>query len=149
MSRQPDSTASLQAYPNTTEAAKMLGVSPSTISRRQDLAGERRGERDFVLAPAEVLRLGAIYRKRSLNDVAQALLERAEPAAPSERAAIEKEVEQYFAEHTVASEREELLRLARRLLEPDAVAELEARVAAATDPLPQMIEGYVPVAKDD
>lgn len=149
MASQPDSSTSLGAYPNITQAARMLNVAASTLSRREDLASESRGERDVVLGPREVLRLGAVYRKRSLNDVAQGLLDHAERAAPGERAAVESEIERYFAEHTVASEREELLRLARRLLEPEAVAELEARVAAVPDPLPDMIEGYVPVAEED
>jgi hypothetical protein len=146
---QPGSSTSLNAYPNITEASKMLGVSASTLSRRGDLAGEPRGERDVVLAPGEVLRLGAIYRKRSLNDVAEALLDFAERADPQERRIVEAELEAYFAGHTVAGERQELLRRARRLLDQEGVAELEAILARAPDPLPDMIEGYVPIAEED
>src|SRR5438874_12582321 len=75
--RAQDRSPSLQAYPNLTAAAEILGVSASTLSRRGDLATEHRGERDIVIAPADVLRLAVIYRKRSLNDVAQALLDHA------------------------------------------------------------------------
>jgi hypothetical protein len=149
LASQPDSSTSLNAYPNITEAAKMLGVSASTLSRRDDLAGEARGERDVVLAPAEVLRLGAIYRKRSLNDVAQALLDLAERADPQERRIVEAELEAYFAGDTLVDERQELLRRARRLLDQEGMAELEAILARAADPLPDMIEGYVPIAEED
>jgi hypothetical protein len=146
--RQSDSSASLQAYPNTSEAARMLGVSPSTISRREDLNGESRGERDVVLAPGEVLRLGAIYRKRSLNDVAQALLDLAERVEPEGRPRIAAEIDGFFAERSVTSEREELLRLAWRLLDPDAAAELEARLARQSPQLPEQIEGWRPAPED-
>jgi hypothetical protein len=149
LASQPDSSTSLNVYPNITEAAKMLGVSASTLSRRDDLAGEARGERDVVLAPGEVLRLGAIYRKRSQNDVAQALLDLAERANPQERRIVEAELEAYFAGNTLADERQELLRRARRLLDQEGVAELEAILARAADPLPDMIEGYVPIAEED
>jgi hypothetical protein len=146
---QPDSTASLQAHPNTTEAAKMLGVSPSTISRRDDLTGERRGERDFVLAPAEVLRLGAIYRKRSLNDVAQALLDHVQANEPGAREKVEAEIDGYFVGHSVKQEREELLRLAWRVLDPALAADIEERLGRAAPELPDQIEGWRPAAEED
>jgi hypothetical protein len=127
----------------------MLGISPSTISRREDLAGESRGERDVVLAPAEVLRLAAIYRKRSLNDVAQSLLDLAERAEAHERRTVEAEIDGFFAERSVASEREELLRLAWRLLDPEVAAEIEARMARQAPELPDQIEGWRPAPEEN
>jgi hypothetical protein len=149
LASQPSSTTSLQAYPNTTEAAKMLGVSASTLSRREDLAGQARGERDIVLAAGEVLRLGAIYRKRSLNDVAQALLDHAEKAEPEERPRVEAEIELFFEAPTAELEETELLRLARRRLPPELLQQVEESLARAPDPLPSMIEGFVPVVEED
>ena len=143
-----DSTESLQAFPNIRNAAEILGVSASTLSRRQDLATERRGERDMALPPAEVLRLGAIYRKRSLNDVAQDLLELANAAGADEQRRVEEEIEAYFEANMVAAQREELLRLARRLLPVELCEQVEASLAREARDLPDMIQGYPPLAED-
>jgi hypothetical protein len=141
-----DSTESLQAFPNIRKAAEILGVSASTLSRRQDLATERRGERDMALPPAEVLRLGAIYRKRSLNDVAQDLLDVANAAGADEQRRVEEEIEAYFEANTIAAQREELLRLARRLLPVELCEQVEASLAREARDLPDMIQGYPPRA---
>jgi hypothetical protein len=144
MPGQPDPTASLAAYPNLRLAARILGVSASTLSRRSDLSGERRGDRDVALAPAEILRLAAIYRKRSLNDVAHDLLEESGEPGSEERRRIEEQIEEYFEANTIAGDRAELLRLARRLLPPKLADEVKASLARAPDQLPDVIEGYVP-----
>jgi len=145
MSRHPDSTESLRAHPNIRAAAEMLGVSASTLSRRQDLASERRGERDIVLAPAEVLRLGGIYRKRSLNDVAQDLLEHASAVGAEEQRRVEEEIEAFFEASTISAQRDELLRLARRLLPPALSEQIEASLAREARELPDLIQGYPPL----
>jgi hypothetical protein len=123
----------------------MLGVAASTLSRREDLRSERRGERDVVLAPAEVLRLGAIYRQRSLNDVAQDLLDHADAAGPEEQRRVEEEIEAFFEANTVAADRDELLRLARRLLPAELAQQVEASLARKAVELPDMIQGYPPL----
>lgn len=102
-----DSGESLQAYPNIRAAAQMLGVSASTLSRRADRTAERRGERDRVLPPAEVLRLASVFRRRSVNDIAQALLDHARATAPDEVTRVEEDIEGFFEAHTVAEQREE------------------------------------------
>jgi hypothetical protein len=144
-----DITESLQAHPNIRTAAEMLDVAASTLSRRADLAREQRGERDVVLSPGEVLRLGAIYRRRSLNDLAQTLIDHAEAAGPDERRRVEEEVEAFFEDNTVAAEREELVRLARRRLPPELVEEIEASFAREANALPEMIQGYPPLPDTD
>jgi len=149
MSVHPENTASLQAHPNVTQAAEMLGVSASTISRRGDLVKEMRGERDVVLAPSEVLRLARIYRKRSINDVAQALLERAGESEPGEQIRVQEEIETFFEAHTVADEREELRRLARRLLPAALAREVEEGLDQPARELPDQIEGFVPAGEQD
>jgi hypothetical protein len=145
MPERADLTESLQAHPNLRAAAEMLGVSASTLSRRADLAREQRGERDVVLAPGEVLRLGAIYRKRSLNELAQDLIDHAEELGPEERRRVEDEVDAYFEQNTVATESEELLYLARRRLPDEVVAVIEASLARPAAPMPEMIYGHPPV----
>jgi len=149
MDLQTDRGLSLEAYPNLSSAANMLGVSRSTLSRRSDIASEQRGERDRVLAAAEVLRLARIYRKRSINDVAQALIDHAEEVGPESRTHVEAEIEADFAAHTVASEQAELLRLARRLLAPEALATVKASLEQPVAPLAGEIVGLPPVAEDD
>jgi hypothetical protein len=143
MARHPNSTESLQAYPNIKAAARILGVSASTLSRRQDLASEHRGERDVVLRPAEVLRLATIYRKRSLNDVAQDLLEQARVAGPEEGRRAEEEIEAFFeARVASADQHEQLLMLARCLLPADLCAQIETVLEGHGDELPEGIQGY-------
>ncbi len=142
---QIDDTPSLEAYPNLSAAASMLGVSRSTLSRRENIAAEHRGERDLVVPAKEVLRLARIYRKRSINDVAQALIDHATEADPDSRGRVEKEVEEDFASHSVAAEQAELLRLAQRLLTPAALAAVKACLAEPVAPLASEIEGLYPV----
>lgn len=111
----------------------MLGISASTLSRREDLAGERRGERDVALAPGEVLRLAAVYRKRSLNDVAYDLIEHARGFGDEEAERVEGEIESYFAaQGSGAEQREQLRVLARRLL-PAGLCERIESVLDAND----------------
>jgi hypothetical protein len=143
-----DTTESLEAYPNISAAAEMLGVSPSTISRRADLCAEARGERDRVLAPGEVLRLGEIFRKKSINDVAQALLDHAEQFGQEARARIEREIEAHFDEHTVAARIAELRTLARQMLPAELAEQVEASLDQPTGDMPTLVEGYVPLVED-
>jgi hypothetical protein len=65
---------SLAPYPSLTQAARMLGVATSTLSRRADVVIEKRGDRDQVLRPAEVLRLQRIYRTRGMSLVIDDLI---------------------------------------------------------------------------
>ena len=95
----------------------------------------------------EVLRLARIYRKRSINDVAQALIDHAAKTDPDNGGRVEKEVEEDFASHSVAGEEAELLRLAQRLLTPAALAAVKACLAEPVAPLASEIEGLYPVAE--
>jgi hypothetical protein len=141
-----DRTASLQAYPNLTAAAKMIGVSASTLSRRDDLVSEPRGDRDRVLRPAEVLRLTSIYRQRSLNDVAQDLIDHARNASSEDADRVEKEVEAFFESRANSdNRRDEFLALARRLLPQSLYSEVEATVSDQDVTLPDALIGYPPV----
>jgi hypothetical protein len=139
---------SLRAYPNIRAAARMLSVAPSTLSRRVDLRSERRGERDRVLPPSEVLRLATIYRKRSLNDVAQDLIEHARMSSADEGSRIEEEVEAFFEEQVGSEEaREEVLERARQLLPSELYEKVQASLTEPGEPLPESFSGYLPLPK--
>lgn len=86
----------LTAYPTLTEAAELLAVSASTLSRRKDLAFEAMGSRDKRVPAGEVLRLAAVYRKRSINEVAADLIGYAREHASSQVSAVEEDVECFF-----------------------------------------------------
>jgi hypothetical protein len=124
----------LVAFPTVSAAARMLGVDPSTLSRRDDVERESRGQRDQVLRPREVMRLALAYRKRSLNEVAYELVRLAERRAghdPRLVKEVEEEIESFVddLEHPEPDVRR-LLELAERHL-PPAVAE-EVRRAVVT-----------------
>jgi hypothetical protein len=141
----PDIGESLQAYPNIRAAAAMIGVSPSTLSRREDTTTQRRGERDMVVSPGEVLRLAHIYRKRSLNDVAADLVEHGRKAAPDDAQRVESEIDSYFESHMIMLQQEELLRLASVLLPNDLYEQIKASLNRPAPDLPDMIQGYLPL----
>lgn len=136
---------SLEGYPNLSTAASILGVSVSTLSRRHDLAAHRRGERDLVLSPGEVLRLAVVYRKRSLNDVAQALLQLAQSTSADNSREIEAEIESFFeARAGISAGYEEFVDVARRLLPASLVAEIERTLSKQSEELPDLVQGYLP-----
>ena len=146
--RAMDRAASLQAYPNIRAAAKIIDVSASTLSRRADLVAERRGERDRVLPATEVLRLAAVYRKRSLNDVAQDLINHAAETSPEEAARVEEEVEAFFEDRVISEDRrDEFLALARRLLPASLYKQVEGTVSEQGAALPDALIGFQPVPK--
>jgi hypothetical protein len=108
---------SLLAYPTLTEAARLLGVSASTLSRRDDLQCERMGERDKRVSAGEVMRLAAVYRKRSLGEVAADFIARARERAPEHAEHVREEVERFFeqSEHPALSAGEFLAEAERAL----------------------------------
>jgi hypothetical protein len=108
---------SLLAYPTLSEAARLLGVSASTLSRRDDLECERMGERDKRVPAGEVMRLAAVYRKRSLGEVAAGLIARARERAPEHVEHVREEVERFFeqSEHAGLSAEEFLVEAERAL----------------------------------
>jgi hypothetical protein len=87
---------SLLAYPTLTETARLLGVSASTLSRRDDLVAERMGERDKRVPAGEAMRLAAVYRKRSLGEVAADLIARAREHSPQHTEHVQEEIERFF-----------------------------------------------------
>ncbi len=92
----PTFDISLLAYPTLTEAAGLLGLSASTLSRRDDLLCERMGERDKRIPVGEVMRLAVVYRKRSLGEVAADLISRARERSPGDAEHVQEEIERFF-----------------------------------------------------
>lgn len=146
MSASSPTDVPLLAYPTLSQAATMLGVSPSTLSRRK-LPFEAAGGRDKRLRPAVVLQEAAFHRRRRLAGVAAELIAYAQAHAPDAAQAVQAEVETSLARTTVPKGLtiEELLDDARAALAPA----LYDRVAAVfeIEDLPR-VEGSVgPVAR--
>jgi hypothetical protein len=131
----------LIAYPTLTEAAGLLGVSASTLSRRSDLAFERMGERDKRIPAGELMRLAGVYRKRSLGEVAAELIAYAGRHCAAHAEDVQEQVEQYFEQTPgPASTGTGFLAEAKRAL-PVELYEEVARIyrAAGSAPPPALI----------
>lgn len=122
----------LQAYPTLRQAAKMIGVTTSSLSRRP-LDFEQTG-REKRLPPTTVLELAAYYRKRDEYEVGGALvdyaLEHAEEFVPQ----VEAEVDGYLratADRDAPLDSDRFLAEARRSL-PDDVYETVERIYRST-----------------
>jgi DNA-binding transcriptional MerR regulator len=126
-----DRVDALRAYPTISAAAKMLGVSASTLSRREDLVSEARGERDKVIRPRELMRLALVHRKRSLNEVAASLMAHARATAPETVDSVEEEIEAFVSELEEPSpEVDQLLELAERHLPEHVVRQIRRATEA-------------------
>jgi hypothetical protein len=142
----PNTGASLRAYPNIAAAAKILDVSPSTLSRREDLAAESRGARDMVLPATEVLRLAKVYRRRSVNDVAQDLIDLAAEASPEEATQVDQEIEAWFEGGAITdADRARFLDLAAALLPPSLYATVKESLEEQVEALPDAVVGNHPL----
>ena len=76
----------VRAWPSLSRAARALGVDKSTLSRRDDLHGERVGQQEIRLSPATVMRLAREYRRRVVDEVAFDLVEYAREQAQDQTA---------------------------------------------------------------
>lgn len=96
-----------------------------------------------MISPREVMRLAGVYRQRSVNDVAQELIDYAESVEPAERGGVEAAVEEHFRESKQDVEREQLLWLARRHLTGEALASVEGQLGGGGERM-SFLGGYVP-----
>lgn len=116
----------LAAYPTLRQAARMIGVHASSLSRRE-LPVEHAG-REARLAPRLVLELAAHYRRRDEYEVGGALVDHALAHAPDHVAEVEAEIERYFEEtgdRDAALDTGGFLEEARRRLPPALYAQVE------------------------
>lgn len=86
------SEAPVEAYPPLRLAAKLVGVSPSTLSRRGDVARIAAGRETRVPA-GEVVRLAHEYRNRRVSRVAGELVERAASLGDDVQERVAREVD--------------------------------------------------------
>jgi hypothetical protein len=122
----------VRAWPSLGRAARALGIDKSTLSRRDDLHGERVGQQEIRLSPATVMRLAREYRRRVVDDVAFDLVEYAREHAEDQVEAVEVEIDAYLASRPVPPpDIAQLLELARRHLPPDLYRQVE-RAATGT-----------------
>jgi hypothetical protein len=122
------------AYPNLRQAAAMLAVEPSVLSRQRDLEYIRAG-REHRVPAGEVLRLAQYFRRRSLEEVAFELVAYCQAHAPAMEGAITAEVDKavvrlYKASPAPSAAR--FLRDARQLL-PTALFSQVANAVLADD----------------
>jgi hypothetical protein len=139
-----DRAESLRAYPTLSAAARMLGVAPSTLTRREDVESLARGSRDLVLAPGEVLRLATVYRKRSLNEVAADLIALAGSHGTEDAARVEEAVEAFFAGRTSQDSRGEFLAQAKQHLPDELYEQVERAVLKSEGRPPADVTGHTP-----
>jgi hypothetical protein len=82
----------VEAYPSLSVAAKLIGVSPSTLSRRADVVRISAANQERIPA-GEVVRLAAVYRRARVSRVAAALVERAAGAGAEAQELVGAEVD--------------------------------------------------------
>lgn len=112
-----DNTQLATQWPNQRETAEMLGISESTLSRRTDLDFETAGHARHY-RPTTILQAGAIYKRRSLNELAAELIAFAQKNGGEEYAEqVRAEVDEFFANRPgVPVDRERFLKEAQRAL---------------------------------
>ncbi len=92
----------VEAYPSLRAAAKLIGVSPSTLSRRADVVRVSAANQERIPA-GEVVRLAAIYRRARVSRVAAALVERAAGAGAEAQELVGAEVDHAMEQVPVPS----------------------------------------------
>jgi len=88
------------ALPTFAEAAALIGLDPSGVSRAVKRLGIEPlpwGNREKHLAVADVLRIAAHAKRLALEEVGGGLLDRAEREHPAQVAAIRAEIDAFFA----------------------------------------------------
>jgi hypothetical protein len=92
--------AYVRALPTFAEAASLIGLDPSGVSRAVKRLGIEPlpwGNREKHLAVADVLRIAVYAKRRALEEVSGGLLERAEREHPVQVEAIRAEIDAFFA----------------------------------------------------
>jgi hypothetical protein len=90
----------VRALPTFAEAAALIGLDPSGISRavkKLEIEPLRWGNREKHLAVADVLRIAIHANRLALEEVGGALLDWAEREHPDQAEAIQAEIDAFFA----------------------------------------------------
>jgi hypothetical protein len=120
----------IEAYPSLRSAAKLVGVTAATLSRREDVERVRAGREQRIPA-AEVVRLAGFYRRRPPSRVAAELVERAIRVDPGLEEIIGQEVDTALEQLPVAQigvRLDAFLETAHRLLPAALARQVEASV---------------------
>lgn len=123
-----DDPRPIEAYPSLRSAAKLVGVTAATLSRRKDVERVRAGREQRIPA-AEVVRLAGFYRRRPPSRVAAELVERAIRVDPGYEEIIGQEVDRALEPVPVAQTGITLdvfLETAHRLLPVALASQVEA-----------------------
>lgn len=113
------------AYPSQREAAAMLDVSESTLSRSEAPAITV-GSRGRRYRPSAILAEAAKHKRRSLNEVAAELIRYANEREPERAVEVRREVEEFFEERQRPPvDAERFLKEARQTLPPRLYAQVK------------------------
>jgi hypothetical protein len=137
-------------YPSLREAAELIGVSASTLSRRDDLVRVPAGREQRIPA-AEVLRLVDVYKNVPVGRVAALLVERGQRHDPEVRRALEDEVDQALEgippTFSIDSDLQSFLRDAERHLPRNLAAQVKAAVRSRKGAV-RSVKGWSPESSD-
>lgn len=140
----------VEAYPPLRLAAKLIGVSASTLSRRADIERIDAG-REVRIPAAEVVRLASEYRKRGVSRVAGELVERAAPMGADVQQLVGLEVDEALRHeeprHLEIPDAASFVAHAHRLLPAALARQVEATLGAEKE-LGSSAVGWSP-AQDD
>lgn len=96
----PHRAASIAALPTFSEAAELIGIDASGISRavkRLEIEPIRWGNREKRLTVADLLTIAQGAHRHSLEEVGGELLDRTERKHPEQAAMIRAEIDEFFA----------------------------------------------------
>jgi len=132
VSNAADNSRPVEGYPSLRTAAKLIGISAATLSRRKDVERVSAGREERIPA-AEVVRLARIYRRCPPSRVAAELVTRAISIDPGLEEIIGEEVDAALEQIAVPETgvpAGPFLEAAHRLLPPALAAQVEAAVGA-------------------
>lgn len=149
--RTEETTAVEVAYPSLREAAELIGVSASTLSRRDDLVSLSAGRERRVPA-AEVVRLAANYKNVPVSRVAALLIERVAREEPEIQEQLEREVDEALEAtpptYSVSGDLQSFVRDAERHLPADLAAQVKAAVNSGEERRLRSVTGWTPDSAD-
>lgn len=136
-----DDVALTSAYPSQREAAAMLRVSASALSRCDRIESVQVGGRGRHYSPKAVLAAGAFYKKRSLNEIAAELLDYARRHGDEAAAGRAKaEIDEFFVNRTADPvDRDLFLKQARRSLPRSLYLEVERALEQGVAAEPELV----------
>jgi hypothetical protein len=136
-----DLAAVVPTYPSQREAASMLHISASVLSRFDQVESVQVGGRGKHYSPAAVLAAGTFFKKRSLNEIAAELMDYARQHGSEEAIALAKsEIDGFFVNRTADPvDRDLFLKQARRSLPGPLYREVKRAVEHGVAAEPELV----------